>query len=430
MSKHALRQPNWQYSFPRRRNETARRFLSTVLILAGLAVLLYPSATEVYGYYIQVQLNKEWEAEAKKQQLKSAALEVKERRALGETAFANENAVLSSAVGQLSQVKGGNFPPTRVKIPKIGLEQVVFEGVDEETLKKGPGHYPGTANPGQRGNVGLAGHRVTYVKPFNRIDELNTGDVIVLETLDAVYEYKVVRKRVLPPDDISMLKPTTDSRLTLTTCTPKYSAKYRLDVQAILSKKTLRQKPTILRQLVKQIIKPKEEAPPKDVFKLVLNEIKKKIKNNPRDASAYTALGTLLRNMGRDKEAYEKLNYALELNPQDAQAHFQLALLQEKSKRFEAAVNEYKAALAADSSYEAAYFNLGLLFLKKGNYQEALNTFQQALNLDPLSADSHYYLGYTYESMKNKEEARKHYQQALSFIPDYTEAKAGLERVK
>jgi len=71
-----------------------------------------------------------------------------------------------------------------------------------------------------------------------------------------------------------------------------------------------------------------------------------------------------------------------------------------------------------------------LLFLKKGNYQEALNTFQQALNLDPLSADSHYYLGYTYESMKNKEEARKHYQQALSFIPDYTEAKAGLERVK
>lgn len=430
MGKHALRQPNWQYRMLHRRNETARRLLSTVLILAGLAVLLYPSATEVYGYYMQLQLNKEWEAEAKKQQLKSAALEVKERRALGETAFVNENAVLSSAVRQLSQVNGGNFPPTRIKIPKIGLEQVVFEGVDEETLKKGPGHYPGTANPGQRGNVGLAGHRVTYSKPFNRVDELNTGDVIILETLDAVYDYKVVRKRVLSPEDISMLKPTTDSRLTLTTCTPKYSAKYRLDVQAILSKKTLRQKPTILRQLVKQIIKPKEEQPPKDVFKLILSKIKTKIKNNPRDATAYTDLGALLSNMGRDKEAYKNLNYALKLNGQDARTHFQLALLHEKNKKFDEAISEYKAAITANSSYEAAYFNLGLLFLKKGNYQEALNTFEQALNLDPLSADSHYYLGYSYELMKNKEEARKHYQQALSFVPDYVEAKAGLERVK
>lgn len=425
MGKHAFN----SYRFPRRNSDGLKRIISTLLILVGIAVLLYPTATEVYGFYLQEQLNRQWEEEARQQQQKSIALALQERQALGETAFENENAVLNSAVSQLSKVKAGDFPPTRIKIPKIGLEQVVFEGVDEETLKKGPGHYPGTANPGQRGNVGIAGHRVTFVKPFNRLDELKTGDVVILETLDEIYEYKVIRSKVLPPEDISMLKPTTDSRLTLTTCTPKYSAKYRLDVQAVLTKKIPRQKPTILRQLVKRIIKPKEEIP-KDVFAAALKQLKKEIAKNPSEAAAYVELGVLLGNMGKEQEAHEYLATALKINPQEPRAHYQLALMHEKKNDFQAAVNEYKQTISADGGFEPAYYHLGLLYLKKGNNQEAISTFQQAVALEPLSADSHYYLGYAYELAKDKEKAKEHYEKALSFIPDYLEAKAGLERLK
>jgi sortase A len=121
-----------------------------------------------------------------------------------------------------------------MRIPKIDLNQVVVEGVGVPELKKGPGHYPSTPLPGRPGNAGVAGHRTTYGAPFGRLDELAAGDSIEVETLEGAFTYRVTEVTVVSPDQRSVLYPTSDSRLTLTTCHPKYSASRRLIVVAAL----------------------------------------------------------------------------------------------------------------------------------------------------------------------------------------------------
>ena len=117
-----------------------------------------------------------------------------------------------------------------IKIPRIGLEKAVVEGVGVPDLKTGPGHYPDTPLPGQPGNSAVAGHRTTYGAPFNRLDELTQGDSIFVTTRQGQFRYVVNHKAVVSPDNVSVLDPTDDNRLTLTTCNPKYSARQRLVV--------------------------------------------------------------------------------------------------------------------------------------------------------------------------------------------------------
>jgi sortase A len=121
-----------------------------------------------------------------------------------------------------------------IKIPKIGLDRVVVEGVGVEDLKKGPGHYPGTAWPGQLGNVVISGHRTTYGAPFNRLDELAVGDEIVVYDRTGPFKYRVSEKKVVLPTAVEVLDDTSDARLTLTTCHPKFSARERLIIVAQL----------------------------------------------------------------------------------------------------------------------------------------------------------------------------------------------------
>ena len=129
-------------------------------------------------------------------------------------------------------VEGG--PVGTIAIPKIGLDQVVIEGVGVDELKEGVGHYPDTKVPGQKGNAALAGHRTTYGAPFNRLDDLVAGDEITFTTLAGTFRYVVAEKKVVTPETVEVLDPTPDNRLTLTTCHPKYSAEQRLIVVALL----------------------------------------------------------------------------------------------------------------------------------------------------------------------------------------------------
>jgi sortase A len=131
-------------------------------------------------------------------------------------------------------------------IPRIGMvgdkAKVVIEGVDHEDLKKGPGHYPGTALPGQVGNTVISGHRTTYGAPFNRLDEVLPGDPVVIETRDTWFTYKVTSQQVVPPTAVDVTYPVpgnatakpTQRLLTLTTCNPKYSAQTRLILHGVL----------------------------------------------------------------------------------------------------------------------------------------------------------------------------------------------------
>lgn len=132
----------------------------------------------------------------------------------------------------------------RIYLPTLGKDEVrvVVEGVSTSDLKKGPGHYPGTAAPGAIGNVVISGHRTTYGAPFNQLDELHRGDPIVIETQGFFYTYRVTGTTVVKPSAIGETYPVpnqlgkapTQRLLTLTTCNPKYSAKTRLIVRALL----------------------------------------------------------------------------------------------------------------------------------------------------------------------------------------------------
>lgn len=142
-----------------------------------------------------------------------------------------------------------------LRIPRLGknYHEVIIEGVNHDDLKLGPGHYPGTAMPGQIGNFVVSGHRTTYAAPFNRLDELRKGDPIVIETRTTWFVYDVVSQEIVDPTDMAVIAPVPDhpgekphlAMLTFTTCNPKYSAAQRLIVHGRL----------VLRQ-------PKSDGPP------------------------------------------------------------------------------------------------------------------------------------------------------------------------
>ncbi|HEY0593133.1 MAG TPA: class D sortase [Thermoanaerobaculia bacterium] len=105
----------------------------------------------------------------------------------------------------------------RIEIPRLGLEAIVREGDDEETLDRAVGFIPGTARPGAGGNTALAGHRDTFFRPLRRIE---VGDVIRLEVPGETYAYRVAETRVVDPGEVSVLESRGTEELTLLTCYP------------------------------------------------------------------------------------------------------------------------------------------------------------------------------------------------------------------
>jgi LPXTG-site transpeptidase (sortase) family protein len=130
------------------------------------------------------------------------------------------------------EIKDGD-PVARLEIPSIGVDKVVVSGVLTEDLEHGPGHYPGTPLPGEVGNAGIAGHRTTYGSPFSNLDKLKPHDEIIVTTTAGRFRYVVVGSKIVQPSDASVLAPSTDFRLTLTTCDPRYSTAHRLVITAV-----------------------------------------------------------------------------------------------------------------------------------------------------------------------------------------------------
>jgi sortase A len=105
----------------------------------------------------------------------------------------------------------------RLEIPSVDLSVMVLEGVRETDLSKGAGHVPGTALPGQKGNIGIAGHRDTFFRPLRDIEE---GDIVRLTTLQGTWEYEVEEAWVTDPTDTDVLRNEAGAVLTLVTCYP------------------------------------------------------------------------------------------------------------------------------------------------------------------------------------------------------------------
>ena len=105
----------------------------------------------------------------------------------------------------------------RMEIPRLGLSAIVVEGTGRTALRRGVGHIPGTALPGEAGNVGLSGHRDTFFRPLK---DLRTKDEIRFSTLKGDFRYEVESLRVVEPSDVSVLVPSHENVLTLVTCYP------------------------------------------------------------------------------------------------------------------------------------------------------------------------------------------------------------------
>ena len=188
--------------------------LTVLLFLVGSGLFAYPFFTDLYtDQVLQGRLSDRF-----------ASLQVDSVEEWGATA------------------REAGSPLTRIVIPAIDVSTVVVSGTSPAALRAGAGHYPNTPLPGEVGNVGIAGHRTTYGRPFNRVDELQAGDEIWLLTPVGDHRYVVSEADpdigenpwVTGPDDWGVVADTDDAVLTLTTCHPKGSAAQRMIVRAEL----------------------------------------------------------------------------------------------------------------------------------------------------------------------------------------------------
>jgi len=176
--------------------------LSVALLLGGLGLVGYPFATNMWQDRVQEQLD---------DQIASPELQ---------QAYKERNIETGDSL-------------TRIKIPALGLDTVVVEGITPSALRAGAGHYPQTPLPCEGGNVSIAGHRTTYGRPFGNVDQLKPGDTIELTTPIGGCVYQVAKAPwVVAPTELSVIEPTGERSLTLTTCHPKGSAAQRLIVRA------------------------------------------------------------------------------------------------------------------------------------------------------------------------------------------------------
>jgi sortase A len=122
-----------------------------------------------------------------------------------------------------------------IRIPKIGLVHPIYEGVTLTVVDRGPGHWPGSAVPGQLGNSVFAGHRVTHSHPFRNVDKLVPGDEIIFVMPNGKFTYKMTKQEIVKPTDTWIVNPTQDATLTLFACHPPGSAAKRIVIRGVFS---------------------------------------------------------------------------------------------------------------------------------------------------------------------------------------------------
>jgi sortase A len=122
-------------------------------------------------------------------------------------------------------------PVGEIIIPKIGVAHTVYEGVWLTVINEGPGHWPGTALPGERGNTVFPGHRTTYSRPFHDLDKLVPGDQVVFDMGDRDEVYEVRETLIVEPTDLWVVDQTEAKTFTLIACHPKGSAAQRIVVK-------------------------------------------------------------------------------------------------------------------------------------------------------------------------------------------------------
>jgi sortase A len=215
---------------PRDRSR-ALRTLSSIMIVTGAVLLIDAAATllwqepvsAVYAHFRQEALD------GRLRELERAPLQPAEERAL--RGIREPRRRLAFRARALERRLDAGDPMGRIVIPAIGVSDVFVEGTGAGDLRAGPGHYPGTPLPGERGTVAIAGHRTTYGAPFRTIDKLKRGDEVIMEMPYGRFTYEVERTEIVPPTATEVVRRVPGrERLVLSACHPLYSAAKRIIV--------------------------------------------------------------------------------------------------------------------------------------------------------------------------------------------------------
>jgi len=222
-----------------------RKYLAVALILAGIAFIAIGLYQNFSTKYYQDKLVEEYDrhismlnSDEEKEDVKEPVREVDavEENETGESAEEETPAAEEDTRSPVEKYLEGKEISGIIEIPKLNVRAAILEGTDDRALKYTVGHYPGTANPGEKGNSVLLGHRnYLYAHYFRRLNELNPGDeIIIRKDLDA-YTYIVTESFVVSPQDVWVLDDTGDTMVTLITCTPIITYTDRLIVRGVIS---------------------------------------------------------------------------------------------------------------------------------------------------------------------------------------------------
>jgi sortase A len=200
------------------------RFLGTFLIAAGVLTLVWALVvwqwqdpfTALYTTWRQHQLTSQYEQRARAFQAPIAQTSTAaERRSIERQARRYRlRSKRGEAIG-------------RIRVARMGVNMILVNGTDHDTLKKGPGRDLRTFMPGENRLVYIAGHRTTYLAPFSHIDRLRAGDRVTIELPYATFVYSVTHHRIVQATDLSVLRSPRHELLELQACHPRFFATHR-----------------------------------------------------------------------------------------------------------------------------------------------------------------------------------------------------------
>ena len=208
------------------------RFIAAVMMVSGALMVADAALTVAWQEPISALLAGREQGRLDSQLRSAEAASARERGSLGQR---RQGRRLYAALASRAKRRLDTGDAVgRIELPTLGHSYAVIEGTDVATLRKGPGHYPDTPLPGQRGTVAVAGHRTTHGAPFRTVDRLRRGDRIVAAMPYGRFTYRVESTRIVAPTALWVKRRVDHDRLILSACHPLYSAAQRIVVFARL----------------------------------------------------------------------------------------------------------------------------------------------------------------------------------------------------
>jgi sortase A len=209
------------------------RFVASVLITSGILMLVDAVLTVTWQEPVSAYFAQQSQDRLNGELKRDAPLVEADKRTVA--SIGDQRQRLKRLAGLAKARARTGHAIGSIRIPRIDAHYAVVQGTDTASLRKGPGHYPDTNFPGEGGTVAIAGHRTTYLAPFNQIDKLKRGDEIVLDMPYGKLTYEVEQTKIVDPTDLSVVDQVRGrERLVLSACHPLYSASQRIIVFARL----------------------------------------------------------------------------------------------------------------------------------------------------------------------------------------------------